>query len=79
MKFNYVEGTVNVFDMYRATVVGRSKAGVYVQLDGTQELAFVPHYHSLRNGSRVLCSVKYPPKEDRCMQLIIDSILSYAA
>ena len=58
MKYNYVEDTVNIFDMYSGTVVGRSKAGVYVQLDGSKEFAFVPHYHSLRNGRSCIRNTK---------------------
>ena len=78
MRYHYEENGVNMMDMYTGTICGRNHAGVYVQIDESNEFAFVKNAHSLRNGTRILGSVKFPPSENRCMTLEIDSILSYA-
>lgn len=78
MKYNYKEDSLNVMDTCTGTIIGRSPAGVYIQLDDSIQFGFAKNFQSLRSGTRVIASVKYPPRNNsNCIQLEIDSILSY--
>ena len=79
MKYNYNENSLfNAMDSVTGTIIGRNPAGVFIQIDKSLQFGFAYNYHALRNGTRVLGSVKYQPQDDCCVQMTIDSILEYA-
>ena len=81
MKYKYDENSLfNAMDSVTGTIIGRNAAGIIIQIDNnTKQWGFAYNYHALRNGTRVLGSVKYQPQDnDCCVQMTIDSILEYA-
>lgn len=54
-------------------VIGTCRSGAFLTLDNGEE-AFAYRFASLRTGTKVLCTVRRPAKEDLRTLVTIDSV-----